>query len=275
MEKYSNLTTFNISIYFINDNDSSSVFIQEISNIFLPLIENIENYSLNFWDLYTKILFYCAKLRLSIKILPNRKFEFIGNDIPADIYENHFDKIEKIDLSFKSRKEQCNLYLEENNSISVLKKISINQGNADTLYIPIKSFSSLNTLEIKIEKINFIKDFPLFSKDYSVKFNNLEYVDLKTETIDVITSFTNKYSCVPNLRFVSIISKIICNTVFPYHREIISKIVLLKKLHTLIIKDDESNESNLKSTNQYYSIYPELKNSNIKFCYLSKMLINK
>jgi hypothetical protein len=232
LDKYSNLINFNISIYFVNDNDISSVFIQEIFNIVWPLIENIENFSLNFWDLNSRILSYQAKLRLGIKILPNRKFALIGNELSANVYENHFDKIEKIDLSFKSRKKQCNLYLEENDSISVLKKISINQGIEDTLYIPIKSYSSLNSLEIKIEKINFVKDFPLFSKDYSIIFNNLEYVALNTETIDVITSFTNKYSCVPNLRFLSIISKIICNTVFSYHREIISKIVLLKKLLT-------------------------------------------
>ena len=275
LDKYSNMTNFNISIYFVNDNDASSAFIQEIFNIVWPLIENIENFSLNFWDLNSRILSYRAKLRLGIKILPNRKFALIGNDLSANVYENHFDKIEQIDLSFKSRKEQCNLYLEENDSISVLKKISINQGIEDTLYIPIKSYSSLNSLEIKIEKINFVKDFPLFSKDYSVAFNNLEYVALNTETIDVITSFTNKYSCVPNLRFLSITSKIICNTVFSYHREIISKIVLLKKLLTLIIKDDESIESNLKNVEKYYTIYPELKNSNIKFSYLSKVLINK
>ena len=51
-------------------------------------------------------------------------------------------------------------------------------------------------------------------------------------------------------------------------------VLLLKKLHTLIlgISSDKSLESNLYNNKQeYLDVYPELKDSNIKFCYFSKL----
>ena len=172
LEQYFNLTNLNISFYYKPYNRySSNEFIQEISDLFFLTIKNIEKFSLNFWDL-------CKKTYYSIKNLPNKKFSITGNDIPVDIFQNHFQEIEKIDLTFNGAKK-CYLYIEESNSISALKHIRIKNGADDTLYIPIQSFSSLNSLELNIDKILFHKDFPLFSKDSSIQFNNLEYIALE------------------------------------------------------------------------------------------------
>ena len=271
LEQYFCLTNLNISFYYKPYKSySSNEFIQEISDLFFLTIKNIEKFSLNFWDL-------CKKTYYSIKNLPNKKFSITGNDIPVDIFQNHFQEIEKIDLTFNGEKK-CYLYIEESNSISALKHIRIKNGADDTLYIPIQSFSSLNSLELNIDKILFHKDFPLFSKDSSIQFNNLEYIALEicsnnnnSETIDLI-ALANNLPNVPNLKVLSIICKYISNTVFPYHREIISKIQSLKKLHTLIIEDNFDEKSKLYDVNKYYSIFPELKNTNIKFCSFSYSL---
>ena len=128
LEQYLNLTSLKISFFYLKDfNHSSDKLIQEISNFFFDLNTNVSNYSLKFWALYEnrKIL------RLNIKILPNRKFKLIGNDLTNDIYQNYLNIIENIELTFNNKK-QCNLYIEENSSMSALKKISINQGIEDT-----------------------------------------------------------------------------------------------------------------------------------------------
>ena len=189
LEQYLNLTSLKISFFYLKDfNHSSDKLIQEISNFFFDLNTNVSNYSLKFWDLYEnrKIL------RLNIKILPNRKFKLIGNDLTNDIYQNYLNIIENIELTFNNKK-QCNLYIEENSSMSALKKISINQGIEDTLYFPIKSFNSLNSLKFNIDKINFVKEFPLFSTNCLIIFHNLEYINLNTETIDVIITLYNNF----------------------------------------------------------------------------------
>ena len=273
LARFSNLTNFNISIFNLTDNKlSDGVFIQEMSDIFFDLNIKAPNYSLNFWDFFAPTYSHWGrKLRLFIKILPNRKFNLIGYYLPIDVYQNRLDIIEKIDLTFKY-KEKCNLYIEENSSISALKNITINQGIEDTLYIPIKSFKSLNSIKLNINKINFGKEFPLFAKTSSIIFTNLENIALKTETISMIIDLSNNFSNVPNLRFLNIICQCICNTKFPYHREIISKIEILKKLHSLIIDDEEKDKFELIDVNRYYPFYPELKNTNVKFCYFSKML---
>ena len=271
--RFSNLTNFNISIFYLTDYQlSDGVFIQEMSDIFFDLNIKVPNYSLNFWDFFAQAFGrWGRKLRLFIKILPNRKFNLIGYNLPIDVYQNHLDIIEKIDLNFKY-KEQCNLYIEENSSISALKNISINQSIEDTLYIPIKSFKSLNSIKLNINKINFRKEFPLFAKSSSIIFTNLENIAIKTETNSVIIELSNNFSNVPNLRFLNIISKSIFNTTFPYHREIISKIDILKKLHSLILDDEEKDKFELIDVNRYYSFYPELKDTNVKFCCFSKIL---
>ena len=92
----------------------------------------------------------------------------------------------------------------------------------------------------------------------------MEYLSLNTETIGIINGLISNFDKIPNLRFLSIISKYICYTVFPYLKDIINKSKLLKKLHTLII--DDINDFILKDVNEYYSIFPELKKTNIRFC---------
>ena len=273
LARFSNLTNFNISIFYLTDYQlSDGVFIQEMSDIFFDLNIKVPNYSLNFWDFVAQAFGrWGRKLRLFIKILPNRKFNLIGYNLPIDVYQNRLDIIEKIDLTFKY-KEQCNLYIEENSSISALKNISINQSIEDTLYIPIKSFKSLNSIKLNINKINFGKEFPLFARASSIIFTNLENIAIKTETNSVIIELSNNFSNVPNLRFLNIISKSIFNTTFPYYREIISKINILKKLHSLIIDDEEKDKFELIDVNRYYSFYPELKNTNVKYCCFSKKL---
>ena len=153
--------------------------------------------------------------------------------------------------------------IEEKSSISSIIKLRIKSILDENLYIPIKSFTSLNILDLEISKINFYIDFPLFSSDSSIIFNNLEYLSLTTEKTDLINNLINNFNQIPNLRFLSIISNSFYNTSFPRHKEIIEKCKILKKLHTLIMGD--INNSNLKEVNDYYSIYPELKNTNIKF----------
>jgi hypothetical protein len=276
LEHYLSLTYLNISFYYKqNELDSFTFeyFIKEMSNFLFISIKDIENITFNFYELHDNTAFFCydEKSRCIIKKIKNKKskYKIKGNIIPYNIFESHLEKIEEIDLSFNNLKKKCSLYIEENSSISAITKIRIKYGDDNILYIPIKSFSSLNVLQLEVDTINFIKDFPLFSKDSSIKFNNLEYLELHSyNAFDLIINTIN-FINIPNLRYLSIINKNICNTVFSYHKEIIYKCSSLKRLHTLIL-DDGSN--NLNDVNQYYSIYPELKKTNIKFCIFSKCL---
>ena len=276
LEHYLSLTNLNISFYYKqNELDSFTFeyFIKEMSNFLFISIQNIENITFNFYELYDNTAFSCydEKSRCIIKKIKNKKskYKIKGNVIPYNIFESHLDKIEEIDLSFNDLQKKCSLYIEENSPISAITKIRIKYGDDNILYIPIKSFSSLNVLQLEVDTINFIKDFPLFSKDSSIKFNNLEYLELHSDNaVDLIINNID-FKNIPNLRYLSIINKNIFNTVFSYHKEIIYKCSSLKRLHTLIL-DDGSN--NLNDVNQYYSIYPELKNTNIKFCIFSKCL---
>ena len=90
---------------------------------------------------------------------------------------------------------------------------------------------------------------------------------------NLIENFGN----IPNLRFLLIINDNICNSNFPYIKIIISKCCILKKLHILIIKPREAQYFNLSNWNkldrveQKYSTYPELKNTNIKYCLLKNI----
>ena len=208
-----------------------------------------------------------------IKNIRNKKSKFIiqGKNIPFEIFEQYFYDIEEIDLSYTYAKNQSKLFIEENNSISSITKIRINSsGLEDILYIPIKSFSSLKSLQLEIDNIHFTKNFPLFLKDSTINFDNLEYLEIHFN--DKINILFENISHIPNLRVLSIINKNICNTVFPYHKEIIPKCMKFNKLHTLII--DESKNTKLEIINKYYSIYPELKKTKIKFCSLSKFINN-
>ena len=73
----------------------------------------------------------------------------------------------------------------------------------------------------------------------------------------------------PNLRVLTINNGYFYDSGFNYHKVIISKCELLKKLDILIIGGLEY--SVLKRAYQYYSLYPELKNTNIRFCFLSEI----
>ena len=278
LQKYLSLTTLNISFYIINSHGESDKFIQEMSYIFFSSIKNIKNISLDFWELYDYHDSYGKSFIFSIKNNPNKNSKYIikgdgrygrYDTLFINLIQLYIDKLEEMDLDFNWRKEGV-LYIEENSSVSALTKIRIKYGFEDMLYLPIKSYSSLNVLKLDIENITFKKEFPLFSKNSTIKFDNLEHLEINTEIIDIIIILANNFSNTPNLKFLSIINKNICNTVFPYHKEIIAKCSLLKKLHTFIL--DDSKNTKLNDINLYYSIYPELRNTKIKFGSLSRFL---
>ena len=274
--KYSSLTHLNILFFCIKDAFNFTYeFIPLVIKFLFDSIQNIENFSFKFYFLYQKnIHFDLEKIKeLKIKNIRNKKSKFIikGKNIPFEIFEQYFYDIEEIDLSYTYAKNQSQLFIEENNSISSITKIRINSsGLKDILYIPIKSFSSLKSLQLEIDNIHFTKNFPLFLKDSTINFDNLEYLEIHFN--DKINILFENISHIPNLRVLSIINKNICNTVFPYHKEIIPKCMKFNKLHTLII--DESKNTKLEIINKYYSIYPELKKTKIKFCSLSKFINN-
>ena len=274
--KYSSLTHLNILFFCIKDAFNFTYeFIPLVIKFLFDSIQNIENFSFKFYFLYQKNIHYdFEKIKeLKIKNIRNKKSKFIikGKNIPFEIFEQYFYDIEEIDLSYTYAKNQSKLFIEENNSISSITKIRINSsGLEDILYIPIKSFSSLKSLQLEIDNIHFTKNFPLFLKDSTINFDNLEYLEIHFN--DKINILFENISHIPNLRVLSIINKNICNTVFPYHKEIIPKCMKFNKLHTLII--DESKNTKLEIINKYYSIYPELKKTKIKFCSLSKFIYN-
>ena len=275
--KYLSLTHFNILfIYTKGETSFHYEFIPLMLKFLFASIQSIENFSFNFYLLYPKYNFYVNKLKLKIKNIRNKKSKFIIKvvNIPLEILEPYFNNIEEINLSYTIVKNQSQLYIEENNAISSITKIRINSlGLENILYIPIKSFSSLKSLILEIDNIHFVKNFPLFSKDSTFKFDNLEYLEIYfNNATDKIKILLENIGNIPNLRVLSIINKNICNTVFPYHKEIIPKCLKFNKLHTLII--DESKNTELESINKYYSIYPELKKTKIKFCSLSKFINN-
>ena len=274
IQKYSLLNSFNIYFYY-KKNQSNSFYdlIIEISNFLFNVISDIENFSIHFWEIHEDNYWkkYWESDNCCFKKLPNKKSKYIikGHYIPFNLIASHLDKIEEMDLSGNYKTIHL-LPNKKKNLISSLTKIRIkyNRNKNCDLYLPIKSFSSLNFLDLDIDYINSYYNFPLFSIDSTIQFCNLEYLSLKTETIGIINGLINNFNNIPNLRFLSIISKYICDTIFPYQKDIINKCKLLKKLHTLIIIDNVKY-STLKDENEYYSIFPELKNTHIRFCALS------
>ena len=266
-KKYSLLNDFNISFYY-RENQSNSLndLIKEISDYIFNIIPDIEK--LNFYELYYYIYWekYSEHFKCYFKKIPNKKSKYIfkGFNIPFNSIASHLDKIEEIDLT-GNYDSILLLPNKEKNFISSLTKIRIKyyRNNNITLYLPIKSFSSLKALDLDIDNIYLYNNFPLFTES-TIKFYNLEYLSLNTETIGIINGLISNFDNIPNLRFLSIISKYICYTVFPYLKDIINKSKLLKKLYTLII--DDINDFILKDVNEYYSVFPELKKTNIKFC---------
>ena len=274
IQKYPLLNDLNITFYHTeNETNSLNYLIKEITDFLFNLIPDIENLSLSFYYVsYGNGFFECL-----FKKIPNRKSKYIFRGyIPYDIIESFLDKIEEINLSQNFcyfYNKTCNLAIEEKSSISSITKIKINSVGDKNLYIPIKSFNSLNVLDLDLRKINFYIDFPLFIPDSKIIFNNLEYLSLKTEEIDIINKLIDNFNTIPNLRFLSIIIKNIINTILAYHKDIFDKCKILKRLHTLIM--DDIDNSILKEVNDYYTIYPELKNTNIKFCAFPNELLNK
>ena len=266
-KKYSLLNDFNISFYY-RENQSNSLndLIKEISDYIFNIIPDIEK--LNFYELYYYIYWekYSEHFKCYFKKIPNKKSKYIfkGFNVPFNSIASHLDKIEEIDLT-GNYDSILLLPNKEKNFISSLTKIRIKyyRNNNITLYLPIKSFSSLKALDLDIDNIYLYNNFPLFTES-TIKFYNLEYLSLNTETIGIINGLISNFDNIPNLRFLSIISKYICYTVFPYLKDIINKSKLLKKLYTLII--DDINDFILKDVNEYYSIFPELKKTNIRFC---------
>ena len=262
-------------------------FIQEMTGFIFNLNQQkLNNISIEFNDLsfiYTdengfthcSIYFKCL-----IKNILNKKSKYIikGYHIPFYVFSSFLDKIEEINLSgYDDRRWECPLSIEENNLISSLTKIRINVTEDKSLNIPIKSFSSLNILHLEITNIALKKEFPLFSNKSQVQFLNLEHLMIHcNQPIYIILNLEENFNNIPNLKYLGIINKNICNTVFPYHKDIINKCCLsLKKLHTLIIYDTKLYNTNLVNANQYYPIYPELKNTNIRFCLFSEFFNNK
>ena len=198
-------------------------------------------------------------------------------DVDISVFEPLFTNIEEFELLisypnyFHNIKNNTILSIDENNSISKIDKLKIkfvDSSYSDLIYIPIKSFSSLNCLKLELYNNNNLKiNFPLFDNSL-IKFDNLEYlhIDINIFSLEAIIENIKNF---PNLKYLAIINKIIFQTVYPYKKIIISKCILLKKLRTLIANDHGLVDSELFYVNKYYDIYPELKKTNIKFCNLS------
>ena len=229
--------------------------------IFDYYVINIENFSLNF-----KLEYF---MNFTIKKNKNQKLKFIikridKNNIPFTVFESHFDKIEKFEFGNFYQYENYALYINNNNSISSLNLNRITESN-DFSELSINDFSSLKFLHITSSIL--FDDFPLFSYDSSIKFLNLEYLLIIHNDINIIGALINNLPNIPNLRFLSIYHYYFDNSDF-YHKLIFSKCELLKKLEILIINGFQNGI--IEKAFEYYSIYPELKNTTIKLCSFSK-----
>jgi hypothetical protein len=249
-----------MKIYYLYNNTQMNTKI--LKSIFDSVC--IENFSLNFLDgdYYEKYLHFIIKKGKNKK--PKFQIKIINNNNPFIIFETLFDKIENFDCLASNN---YSLYIEENNSISSLNYIKIND---------VKGFSELQLdvlPSLKLLHLNYIEScpvFPLFLNDSTIKFLNLEYLTINPKEIQIIDATINNFTNIPNLRFLCIYHKYFSDSVFPYERLIISKCELLKKLDILII--DTSNNAILKKAIQYYSIYPELKKTNIRLCHFIENL---
>ena len=266
-QEYSSLNNLNI---FLNDIKRFYKRIINLIKFFFDSLADIENLSLNFLD---GAGYRSEKLiHFIIEKNKNQKLKFIikrkdVNNNPYIIFESHFDKIEKFEFGnfFNYNNYAC--YIENNNSILSLNLIKIKK-NKGLSALPINVLSSLKLLHINSN--NLSNNFPLFSYDSSIKFLNLEYLSIYSEEINKINAVINNFINIPNLRFLSIYHTYFNDSGFSYHRLIISKCELLKKLNVLIIGD--FNNAVLMKAFEYYSIYPELKNTNIRLCSFSKTL---
>ena len=268
--KYSSLSNLNIFFNRLCCHYANGQFYVDITKFILDSVINIETFSLNFLDEN----YYESCLQVIIKKFKNQKSKFIikkiNNNVPFLIFETKFDKIEKFEvnsfLSHYNYNDKYALYIKKNDSISTLNLINLDEKNGFS-ELPSNSFSSLRLLHIL--NIKLTQGFPLFSYDSSVKFLNLEYLRIHSSEISIINAVINNFINMPNLRVLTINNGYFYDSGFNYHKVIISKCELLKKLDILIIGGLEY--SVLKRAYQYYSLYPELKNTNIRFCFLSEI----
>ena len=276
IENYSSLVDLTIEFFYISNNSMYyEEFYEKIFNYFFDLEHNLENISFKIYFLWGNII---PELLVTINN-KNKTAKIMILDINVDIsvLEPLFNNIEEFELLISYSKENnyynknnnIILFIDEKNSISKITKLKIKYVGSlysNLIYIPIKSFSSLNFLKLELynnSKINF----PLFDNS-SIKFDNLEYLHIDMDIFSLETIIENIKN-IPNLKYLAIISKKNFQTDYPFKKMIISKCVLLKKLGTLIANDHGLVDSGLFYVNKYYDIYPELKKTNIKFCNLS------
>ena len=276
INNYPSVTFLNIYLNYTQDFDDNKIYqiIQESLNYLFNSIQTIENVSFYYYD---------EKKELKIESIPNKHLNYTikSKNMPFEIFEPYLNKIseiDEIDLFMNNYKKRPLLNIEENCSKSPITKIIRINYRGDNLYISLKSFNTLNAFQLlgNFSSINF----PLFHKNSLIKFHKLEYLHLELEELSRFVEFDNlieNFGNIPNLRFLLIINDNICNSNFPYIKIIISKCCILKKLHILIIKPREGEYFNLSNWNkldrveQKYSTYPELKNTNIKYCLLKNI----
>ena len=192
IENYSSLVDLNIEFFYVsNESMYYDEFIKKIFNYIFNLINNLENISFKFNYLecykYTNESKILSEL-LVIMDIKNKRGKIMIKDTMIDIslLEPMFNNIEEIELliscpkhSFSTVNNNIVLLIDENNSMSKITKLKVNiqESYFNSMYIPIKSFSSLTFLKFEIDKIVSTINFPLF-KNPEIKFDNLEYLHI-------------------------------------------------------------------------------------------------
>ena len=288
IKQYTSLDELKIEIFYCDNKwiNYYNSFIEEMSDYYFNLIHNLSDISFKFYYLDSNDInkYEIEDITISellIKNIKNKKGKFMikGKNVKTSLFEPYFNKIEEIEL-LQSHESSLSLYksvkkvlsIEEDNSLSDITKLNLKFVNSCNKleYIPIKSFSSLKYLKLEIFDKNLTINFPLFNNSL-IKFDNLEYLSIDFGNVPLDNSLFENLTNIPNLKYLSIINKKVFQTNYPYRRIIISKCVFLKKLYTLIANDHGLVNSKLFYADKYYDDYPELKKTNIKFCYLSDL----
>ena len=221
IEPFKNLAYLNID--FENYHYVKPSIIQK----FLYLVPNLQYFRLNFINISKD---KTLDVKYKFEIFINRKLEFEIYDyhkkkyFPFDtLIQLYLYNIEEINLI--NSQSEIILSIKENYKCNI-NKVRVIGGNKDFLLIPIKSYQSLRVLELRIDKIIFKEQFPLFTKDSKVQFSKLEYLDLRTSNITIIEELLENFCNIPNIQFLCIINR----NIGYYKKRIISKCKLLKKL---------------------------------------------
>ena len=286
IKQYTSLDELKIEIFYCDNNliNYYNSFIEKMSDYYFNLIHNLSDISFKFYYLDSNDInkYEIENITISellIKNIKNKKGKFMikGKNVKTSLFEPYFNKIEEIELlqSYESSLSLLPsvkkvLLIEEVNSLSDITKLNLKFVNSCNKleYIPIKSFSSLKYLKLEIFDKNLTINFPLFNNSL-IKYDNLEYLSIDFGNVPLDNSIFENLTNIPNLKYLSIINKKIFQTNYPYRKVIISKCVFLKKLYTLIANGHGLANSELFYADKYYDDYPELKKTNIKFCYLS------